>query len=138
MFNLPFSFFFHFQINATDDDEEHSGNSNITYSIHSSWNSGIASQFPLILDEISGDVVLIWPVLPSHEYSMIVEACDNPAVQTDRLGFYYVWADPEGGQGVWTHMKNHKNIEFLSNTGPDPLENHYAIKPAFKVSLGRG
>ena len=34
-----------------------------------------------------------------------------------------------GGQGVRTPLKNHKNIEFLSNTGPDPLK----IKPAFNV-----
>ena len=28
-----------------------------------------------------------------------------------------------GGQGVLTYpLKNHKNIEFLSNTGPDPLK----------------
>ena len=32
-----------------------------------------------------------------------------------------------GGQG------NHKNIGFLSNTGPDPLKNHKATKPAFNV-----
>ena len=31
-----------------------------------------------------------------------------------------VWADPEGGQGVQTPLKNHKNIEFLCNTGPAP------------------
>ena len=37
------------------------------------------------------------------------------------------WADP-GGQGALT---NHKNIGFLSNTGPDPLKNHKANKPAF-------
>ena len=36
-----------------------------------------------------------------------------------------------GGQGVWTSMKNHKSIAFLSNTGPDPLKNHKATKPAF-------
>ena len=44
-------------------------------------------------------------------------------------------ADPEWGQGVWTPRpkKNHKNIGFLSNTGPDPLENHKATKPAFIV-----
>ena len=42
-------------------------------------------------------------------------------------------ADPEGwGQGVQNPpLKNHKNIGFLSNTGPDPLENHKASKPAF-------
>ena len=43
-----------------------------------------------------------------------------------------------GGQGVvpppHTHtLKNHKNIGFLSNTGPDPLKNHKATKPAFNV-----
>ena len=34
--------------------------------------------------------------------------------------------DPEGGgggeEGVRTPLKNHKNIGFLSNTGPDPLK----------------
>ena len=30
-------------------------------------------------------------------------------------------ADPEGGTGVRTPLKNHKNIGFLSNIGPDPL-----------------
>ena len=32
------------------------------------------------------------------------------------------WADPErggGGQGVQTPLKNHRNIGFLSHTGPD-------------------
>ena len=28
-----------------------------------------------------------------------------------------------GGQGVRTPLKNHKNIGFSSNTGPDPLKN---------------
>ena len=30
-------------------------------------------------------------------------------------------------------LKNHKNIGLLSNTGPDPLENKKATKPAFHV-----
>ena len=29
----------------------------------------------------------------------------------------YTWADPEGGQGVRTPLKNHKNIVFFSNMG---------------------
>ena len=42
--------------------------------------------------------------------------------------------EPEkGGQGVRTPLKNHKNIGFLSNTGPDPLKNHKATKPVFNV-----
>ena len=30
----------------------------------------------------------------------------------------------EEGQGVRTTLENHKNIGFLSNTGPGPLKNH--------------
>ena len=44
-------------------------------------------------------------------------------------------ADPEGGQGVRIHpLKNHKNIEFLSNTGPDPLE--FSKLPSQHSTLG--
>ena len=39
----------------------------------------------------------------------------------------------QGGGGIRTPLKNHKNIGFLSNTGPDPLKNHKATKPAFNV-----
>ena len=38
-----------------------------------------------------------------------------------------------GGQGVQTPWKIKKNIGFLSNTGPDPLNNHKATMPAFNV-----
>ena len=48
------------------------------------------------------------------------------------LGSLTSCADPEGVKGVGTPLKNHKNIGFLSNTGPDPL-NHKATKPAFNV-----
>ena len=37
--------------------------------------------------------------------------------------FVILCADPEGGQGVLNPLKNHKNIGFSSNTGPDPLKN---------------
>ena len=46
------------------------------------------------------------------------------------------WADPEGGHGVRTPpppLKNHKNIGLLCNTGPVPLINKKATKPAFNV-----
>ena len=49
------------------------------------------------------------------------------------------WAGPEGvDRGVRTPppLKNYKNVGFLSNTGPDPLKNRKATKPAFNgVSL---
>ena len=40
-------------------------------------------------------------------------------------------ADLEGVTGGLDPLKNHNNIGFLSNTDPDPLENHNATKPAF-------
>ena len=43
------------------------------------------------------------------------------------------WADPEGETGDREPLKNHKNIGFLYNTGPDPLKNHKTTKPAFNV-----
>ena len=30
-------------------------------------------------------------------------------------------------------LESHKAIKFLSNTGPDPLENHKATKPAWTI-----
>ena len=38
-----------------------------------------------------------------------------------RLKVCKSWGDPEGGQGVQTPLKNHKNIGFPSNNDPDPL-----------------
>ena len=39
-----------------------------------------------------------------------------------------------GSERGWGHpLKNHKNKGFLSNTGPDPLKNHKAERPAFSV-----
>ena len=45
---------------------------------------------------------------------------------------FSAWADPEGTGDRWSGppLKNHKNIGFLSNTGPGPLKNHKATKPA--------
>ena len=36
-----------------------------------------------------------------------------------------------GGRGSGPPLKNHKNMGFLSNAGPDSLKNHKSIKPAF-------
>ena len=41
-----------------------------------------------------------------------------------------------GGRGSRPHrtpLKNHNHIGFICNTGPDPLKNHKATKPAFNV-----
>ena len=43
-----------------------------------------------------------------------------------------------GGQVVRTlppPLKSHKAKGFLSNTGPDPLQNHKVTKPAFSDPL---
>ena len=42
-------------------------------------------------------------------------------------------SDPKGGQEVRTPLNNYKALGFLSNTGPDPLENYKATKPAVNV-----
>ena len=49
---------------------------------------------------------------------------------TERVGGYRESGPPP---------ENHTAIRFFSNTGPDPLQNHKAAKPAFKVgpSLAR-
>ena len=41
---------------------------------------------------------------------------------------------PEGAgtEGRDPLLKNHKHIEFLSNSGPDPMKNHKATKPAIQ------
>ena len=42
--------------------------------------------------------------------------------------------EPEGGgglQGVWTSPEKSQNIGFRRNTGPEPLKNLKATKPAF-------
>ena len=58
----------------------------------------------------------------------------------DKMAFimFILCADPEGGGGGKAPgppppEKSKKKIEFLSNTSPDPLENHKAAKPAFNV-----
>ena len=38
-----------------------------------------------------------------------------------------------GDRGSGHPLKNHQNLGILSNTGPVPLENHKATKPAFNV-----
>ena len=44
-------------------------------------------------------------------------------------------ADQEEGSGGPDPLKNHKNIGFLSNSGPDALQNYEATEPAFNVEL---
>ena len=41
--------------------------------------------------------------------------------------------DPEGGTGGPDSPEKSQKIGFLSNTGPDPLKNYKATKPAFNV-----
>ena len=38
-----------------------------------------------------------------------------------------------GENGDLDPLKNHKNMEYLSNTCSDPLKNHLVTKPAFNV-----
>ena len=50
---------------------------------------------------------------------------------------YIPWADPEGDRGGGPDPPPPRKItkikDFLSNTGPDPLENPKATKPEFNA-----
>ena len=69
--------------------------------------------------------------------------CHTKADAHDKMGFQYSihWLVPyariqRGGQGVrTTPLKNHKNIEFLSNTGPDPLK--FSKSQSYQASIQR-
>ena len=52
------------------------------------------------------------------------------------VNIVHIMRRSRGGRGVWTPLlKNHKNIGFLSNTGPDPLKITKLPKPSFNVGL---
>ena len=59
--------------------------------------------------------------------------CRTKADAHDKMGFQNARIT-EGGQGVRTPLKNHNNIEFLSNTGPDPLK--FSKLPSQHSTLG--
>ena len=44
-------------------------------------------------------------------------------------------ADPEGDMGSRPPPEKSQKYRISSNTGPDPLKNHKATKPAFNVGL---
>ena len=64
-------------------------------------------------------------------YCLVYEA-DNANCNTNNA-----WADPEAGGGAWVRTpppgKSHHYRVFFINTGPDPLKNYNATKPALNV-----
>ena len=63
-----------------------------------------------------------------------IVCCSLPKMVSFLHMFMKTCAEPEGGdRGSGSPLKNHKNIGFISDTGPDPLKNHKAAKPAFNV-----
>ena len=61
-------------------------------------------------------------------------------IQLQRIGYickfvYHarILMGNRGSEPPSPQLKNHKKTGFLSNTGPDPLKNHKATQPAFKV-----
>ena len=63
-----------------------------------------------------------------HAFLFSLQARQNLRLKSSILT---TWADPEGGGGGGEEKSQY--IEFLSNTGPDPLKDHKATKPAFNV-----
>ena len=80
-------------------------------------------------------LILKMAALYSFELSIIQTSVTLLPFLQFSLGLWS-WADLEGGQGSRPPpppLKNHKNIGFLNNTGPEPLRNYKATKPAFNV-----
>ena len=50
---------------------------------------------------------------------------DPPGKSQKYRGSEQHWSGGRGDTGVRTPLENHKNIGFLSNTGPDPLTQSY-------------
>ena len=65
----------------------------------------------------------------------MVVPCDMMSIIPEYHHTITTCADPEGAgdPDIPSPVKNHKNIGFLSITGPDPLKNHKYAKPAFTV-----
>ena len=66
------------------------------------------------------------PVFRVRNLVRLEPACSGTEAVHDIHG----WV--ERGRTGGPLKKNHKNIGFLSNTGPDLMKNHKATKPAFK------
>ena len=71
-------------------------------------------------------ITLLWSV-KSH---ILIRRCNlKPCIV-----YVHVRVQRGGVPGVRTPLlKNNKNKGFLSNSGPDPLKNYEATKPAFNV-----
>ena len=69
-------------------------------------------------------------------WHLLSSAKNHYGTRSDPTKHWWPCADlGVGGLGVWTPpplLKNHKNIGFLSNTGPGPMKNH---KAACKASI---
>ena len=61
--------------------------------------------------------------------------CTHSIVPLFEAFVYWDMGGSRGGTGDPDPppLKNHKNIGFPSNTGPDTLKNHMATKPAFNI-----
>ena len=66
-----------------------------------------------------GKFLLQWPLLA---YWLLLSYISETDLLLVLIRSILPCADPEGrGAGVPDPLKNHKNIGFLSNTGPNPL-----------------
>ena len=67
----------------------------------------------------------LWKEAAYYIFSKQLQESEMPLsddfFQSRFRGRCHPWADPEGGQGVRTPLKNQKNIGFPSNIDPDSL-----------------
>ena len=66
-------------------------------------------------------------------YTKVSSLCQITGIDMKRVKGMRGSRGGGGGDRGSGRLENKKNIEFLSNTGPDPLKNHKTTKPALNV-----
>ena len=96
--------------------------------------TSILEALPSKLDLISKDTHLVC----ADQLFVAKYWCKYPMDCSFFKNVHYMCGSRWGTGGPDPHpLKNHLNIAFLSNTGPDPLKNHKATKP-FKRRFAGG
>ena len=67
----------------------------------------------------------------AHAWQSVQNVQNYPVATTNYMKQHGRIQRGGGGRGSGPPLKNHKNIGFLSNAGPDSLKNLKSIKPAF-------
>ena len=89
------------------------------------------------LSTLAGRIVHVLTCFPLNVLERLIAELDTYYMIVKPIKCNTSCADPEGGgtggPDPPRRTQRYICIEFLSNTDPDPIKNHKATKPAFKV-----